>query len=166
MLCSIIFKTAILFVSCDFANDGANYIAASAQDALNRAQESGMLLPTPEVVEAIREQADCRIVTHPKDPTRKDNIQRHSDEAMRQKVNCKPGDLISGHYKTIVLNGGTVGLYGWYTLSGKRIQPFFSGHSLDYVDYSQGVRLVASDGVDIKTGERVSAAEVMYGITP
>jgi hypothetical protein len=45
-----------------------------------------------------------------------------------------------------------VAIYGWHHPDGRPIQPLYAGHSDRYVDYSHGLRLVATrmiaDGVE------------------
>lgn len=51
--------------------------------------------------------------------------------------------LLVGAYKDVVRGpDGRVGLYGWHQLNGKPIQPYFTGHGMDWKDYSQGLRLI------------------------
>jgi hypothetical protein len=51
--------------------------------------------------------------------------------------------LLVGEFKDVVRGSdGKIGLYGWHRLNGKPIQPYFTGHGLDWRDYSQGLRLV------------------------
>lgn len=51
--------------------------------------------------------------------------------------------LLVGAFKDVVRGpDGRIGLYGWHQLNGKPIQPYFTGHAMDWIDYSQGLRLV------------------------
>lgn len=56
--------------------------------------------------------------------------------------------LIVGHKKDIIIhsrlvsNPTSVIIYGWHYTSGTPIQPVYSGHSNQYVDYSHGVRII------------------------
>lgn len=118
-----------------------------------------MLLPTPEVVDAIYVQAKCKIHTPARDPASNDSMQKQSKYAMRKKTMCEGDALASGHYKSIVRSKNQIGLYGWYTKNGGRIQNFFSGHSLDYVDYSQALRLVSKMGFDTQTGKYIVVSD-------
>lgn len=74
------------------------------------------------------------------------------------------GSLVSGHKKDVVISNsiyypthGKVVIYGWHYTSGKPIQPLYSGHSENYVDYSHGIRMVHEEvlvnGVSMKVGE-------------
>ena len=79
------------------------------------------------------------------------------------------GNLVSGHKKDVVISNsiyyptnGKVIIYGWHYTSGKPIQPLYSGHSENYVDYSHGIRMVHKDvlvnGVSMKVGEVLKSA--------
>ncbi len=68
-----------------------------------------------------------------------------------------PGTLVAGHKKDVVLTPrldslpGRVAIYGWHRPGGRPIQPLYTGHGDDWVDYSHGIRLahrtVVVDGV-------------------
>jgi len=152
----------MLFASCDFANNSDGYLPMSAALAQEIAAKEDMLLPTPEVVDEIYRQSQCQIYTRPKDPANLANIQKQSTEALKQKASCPDKSLVDGHYKSITVRGNEIGLYGWYTRTGERIQNFFPGHSLDYVDYSHGLRLIYKKGIDINTKKIVDVAEIIY----
>ena len=59
--------------------------------------------------------------------------------------------LVAGIQKDVVISGkiardgrpDRVAIYGWHKLDGKPIQPLYTGHVNWWVDYSQGIRLVA-----------------------
>jgi len=152
----------MLFASCDFVSNSDGYLPMSAALAQEIAVKEDMLLPSPEVVDEIYRQSDCQIYTRAKDPANLANIKKQSDEALKQKASCPDKGLVAGHYKTITVRGSEIGLYGWYTRTGQRIQNFFSGHSLDYVDYSHGLRLIYKKGIDINTKKFVDVADFIY----
>lgn len=58
-----------------------------------------------------------------------------------------PGALVAGHKKDVVLTprldslSGRVAIYGWHRPDGRPIQPLYTGHGADWVDYSHGIRL-------------------------
>lgn len=69
------------------------------------------------------------------------------------------GKLITGHKKDVVLSNGlinypqNVAIYGWFETNGQPIQGLnFKSHSVGYVDYSHGLRMVSGvcqlDGVE------------------
>ena len=59
--------------------------------------------------------------------------------------------VMAGHKKDIVITNrmadepGRLFIYGWHYQDGKPIQPLSAAHSVDYVDYSHGVRLVRDE---------------------
>ena len=69
-------------------------------------------------------------------------------QAQRDSLGIPPGAWVAGHKKDVVigpmLNGkeGRVAIYGWHRENGAPIQPVYTGHSDDWVDYSHGIRLV------------------------
>jgi hypothetical protein len=67
-----------------------------------------------------------------------------------QRGTRRPGDLIAGHKKDVVVTNrlrsrpDRVAIYGWHDLRGRPIQPLSTVHFAEYADYSHGVRLVAA----------------------
>lgn len=114
------------------------------------AKEHGCELPTPKLVDAIWKAADLRIPppTRSHNGTIKEMANREVFEDQRKRIDAAIGgqvfQLLAGTHKDVVRcpNTGRVGLYGWHSLDGKPIQPPFYGHSRDWIDYSQGLRLV------------------------
>jgi hypothetical protein len=59
------------------------------------------------------------------------------------------GALVAGDKKDVVLTPllaaapGKVAIYGWHQLDGRAIQPLYTGHTVNWVDYSHGARFVA-----------------------
>lgn len=75
----------------------------------------------------------------------------HHDRIQKQLINKDYTQLTSGHKKDIVLSNNlslniknnNIAIYGWIQQNGVAIQSLNSkSHSLDYVDYSHGVRLI------------------------
>jgi hypothetical protein len=68
-------------------------------------------------------------------------------QAYIEQWNPRPA-LVVGHRKDVVtckaavVKPEFVAIYGWHGLSGKPIQPLYTGHSRDYYDYSHGVRFI------------------------
>ena len=77
-------------------------------------------------------------------------LAEHKEKVDAQRRAFALGDLISGHKKDLVLTNrlaelpGRVAIYGWHLATGRPIQPLSLVHGARYVDYSHGVRLVAS----------------------
>lgn len=118
-------------------------------------------LPTPTMVEQIYKQANYKLPARPQRPIPGESITSSRlyfaiDDAIkveRQKKNVQQESLVAGHKKDVVLtnsltrkeNKGNVAIYGWYYSDGKRIQGLNAkDHTVDYVDYSHGLRLVSN----------------------
>jgi hypothetical protein len=79
---------------------------------------------------------------------------RHNDRVREQRAAALAkhplGTLVAGDKKDVVLTPrlagvpGKVAIYGWHEPAGKAIQPLHLGHIWSWVDYSHGVRFVAS----------------------
>jgi hypothetical protein len=114
----------------------------------------GASLPTPRMVDAVWTAARVRLAPDslPPDPTMTTvpvflEHQRRI-EARRALQHAPPGSLVAGHKKDVVLtprlasDTGKVAIYGWHRPDGRPIQPLYTGHTSDWVDYSHGIRLV------------------------
>lgn len=123
--------------------------------AMDVADRFDMLLPTARMVDAIYAQADVRLRPQPMDPgpqmASTGYFLRHNAmvEAQLASAGGRPGLLVSGHKKDLVLTNrlarspGRVAIYGWHRAGGQAIQPLSTVHGADYADYSHGVRLVS-----------------------
>lgn len=132
---------------------------------------SGTALPTTAMVDAIWDAASVRLAPIPIPPdqfmTTVPVFQDHQRKVQRQrdKAGARPGALVAGHKKDVVVtprlsdHPGHVAIYGWHYLDGEAIQPLYLGHTDDWVDYSHGIRLV-HDSVDVN-GEMRSLADVL-----
>ena len=120
------------------------------------AEEEKMLLPTPEIVDAIWQQADIRLKPIPLTPGPQMTSQayyiRHNDLINEQLSQYDTKDkLIAGHKKDIVYispQSSRVAIYGWHRLNGIPIQPYSTVHGRYYYDYSHGLRLVSPIAYD------------------
>jgi len=117
--------------------------------ALAMAARKNALLPTPDMVDAIWEQADIKLspITMPPGPqmTSVAYYERHHAMIEEQLEGIEvEGLLIAGHKKDMVQQQveGKVTIYGWHKRNGEPIQPVYSGHHAEYRDYSHGLRLV------------------------
>lgn len=144
MFTSVLFKGALVFVSQDFIHVGSTYPAFSAKDATVYMQRYDAVLPTPQLVDAIYIASTCKIYTPPSNPRSSTSAPLHDRIIRKQKAACSDLSLIDGHKKTIVQSHlkHKMALYGWFNKNGTAIQPYNTSHSLDYKDYSQGIRLV------------------------
>ncbi len=116
----------------------------------------GFALPTRKMVDQIFDQAGRTIwpKTYPAGPEMNsmETIKNHSDWIKGQRyLYPKQNLLTAGHKKDIVMSrrlyGHTdrIAIYGWQNIrSGEPIQPLSIWHGDRYVDYSHGIRLVAS----------------------
>lgn len=114
----------------------------------------GFTLPTTKIVDRVHEQAKLRLGPQPMPPGPRmrstDYFFRHHLAIERQRGDRRPGGLVSGHKKDLVLSKsllrrrGKLVIYGWHQRDGLPIQPVSTFHGRRYTDYSHGVRLVAS----------------------
>ncbi len=116
-------------------------------------------LQTAKLVDTIFRAAPLKLEPQPMPPgpemTTVAHFARHNEliEAARRaaRVEHPDGVLVAGHKKDVVLSPqlaelpDRVAIYGWHRSDGRPIQPLFFGHSVRWVDYSHGVRLVARD---------------------
>jgi hypothetical protein len=119
-------------------------------EALNKAKEQGLDLPSPAMVDIIWQCADVKIEPHPRNFIHWTATEMNDPNMISDQLNHIEGQisgadfvLLVGEFKDVVRGSdGKIGLYGWHRLNGKPIQPYFTGHGLDWRDYSQGLRLV------------------------
>ena len=142
--------------------------AATAEEL---ATKLGASLPTPDIVDAIVEQAEVRlpprsVVTAPAVVWSTQSLMHdRSIDALDERFGGRLGALTVGHMKDVVLspvltfNPEKVAIYGLHDLERKPIQPLSVLHVAHYVDYSHGIRLVA-DRIEID-GEPSSLAKVL-----
>jgi hypothetical protein len=114
-----------------------------------------MALPTPLIVDRLWEAAAVRLDPQPIDPSPEMTtvpvfVEHNAMVADQLRVRgAKPGRLVAGHKKDIVVSlgladaKGKVAIYGWHRRDGNPIQPLYLGHSDRWVDYSHGIRLVS-----------------------
>jgi len=126
----------------------------------------GFCLPTKTMVDQIHAAATTRlpVITwnglYDRKPQKfnRDSMRCFIDHSHRLQTaygaaGAKPGDFVSGHKKDVVLSNaltreyrGNVAIYGWFGSDGKPVQGFNpKSHSVQYVDYSHGIRCVSAD---------------------
>lgn len=133
-------------------------VPVAAHTAQLVADAAGCVLPTRKIVDEVYKRADLRL-TSPRLPNADklascDYYVAHDAaiEIRRDKLDGKLGALFAGHKKDIVISKkladapGRLAIYGWF-LNGEPIQPLSAVHSVQYVDYSHGVRLVHTEMV-------------------
>lgn len=148
-----------LFVSPDYlaVGNASSFIRMpiTPDQAFQIAEELNCFLPTPYLVDRIHEAANVKASPIPLTEDR-ESVQTFAihNDLIDQQIGVKL-ELVSGIKKDIVNvreRQDKVSLYGWYRVSGKPIQPLYSGHRADYVDYSHGARLIKKivliDGVE------------------
>ena len=143
----------------------------TAKKAQQLADLWGMSLITPALSDAIWLHADVRIdpINTVMPPTDQMSSTRWYVDSSRKIEKARAGrtGLIAGHKKDVVLSNSLslpefkdrrVGIYGWHQVNGVPIQGMnpskgmTNTHDIDYVDYSQCIRLVSKttrvNGVD------------------
>ena len=157
-LCPVQYNGLTIFVTPDYYKEDGIRMPVGLTRALEIANERNMILPTPEIVDAIWEQADIRLIPTPLPPTNemtKMSYFRRHDAIIEQQLgsyDTRGLKLIAGHKKDIVSinpNSRKVAIYGWHRSSGKPIQPYNArSHGREYRDYSHGLRLVSENAID------------------
>ncbi len=137
--------------------------------AIELARETGFMLPTTAMVDAIYQQADIRLTYDPRNPTGEMTYTHyfmdHDDmvDTRLSRHGYRPGQLIAGHKKDVVLEGlveSTLSYYGWNYANGSIVQPYReSSHGNQYSDYSHGVRFVSQ--VAFVDGRPVDLREIV-----
>jgi len=111
---------------------------------LIRFQESGYWTPNPVIVDAIYNNATCKLPPTPLNPGETLSSNIHNNMIRLQLHTCPNKKLIAGHKKDVVPSNreGHVAIYGWHNMDGKVIQPYSTLHESFYHDYSHGLRLM------------------------
>ncbi len=150
--------TATVWVTPDYLAIGSDddffYVPLNYYSATLIAARFGCVLPTPRIVDAIYDQSvhHLKPAPLPASPLMATNLYmaEHKQKIDVQRRGFALGELIAGHKKDLVLTNrlaqipGRVAIYGWHLATGRPIQPLSLVHGARYVDYSHGVRLVAS----------------------
>lgn len=130
-------------------------VPLSPHTAQRMADLVGASLPTPPMVDAVWAAARVRLPPAPIPPgpemTTVRLFEEHNGIVRRQRDRdgAPMGVLVAGHKKDVVLTAqldarpGKVAIYGWHRRDGEPIQPLYTGHADDWVDYSHGIRLVS-----------------------
>ena len=131
------------------------------------ADSFGCILPTRKLVDDIWKHATVRLSPIPIAPVGDENTKvykfrdHNTDvETARIMAGGQLGELIAGIKKDVIIcnalktNPGRVAIYGWHYTTGVAIQPLYTGHIDQYVDYSHGIRLINAvmriDGVQMR----------------
>lgn len=161
------------YVSPDYMSIGSDsdYVRISTDAPTSQAIADmfGCILPTKKMVDQIYQQAKTKATPAPmsggatvsgkfysgKDfinlkMQHADSLEEHNRMIERQlkRLNHKPGDLVAGIKKDVVIGNllqnkkDRVNIYGWHQNDGKAIQPESTFHEAAYFDYSHSIRLV------------------------
>jgi hypothetical protein len=120
------------------------------------ADRLGCMLPTRQMVDDIYQAAKVKLAPAPIDPspamTTMVAFFAHHGNVSSQRASFIAshglGALVAGHKKDVVITNRLepdslkVAIYGWHRPDGTAIQPLYTGHTAQWVDYSHGVRLV------------------------
>jgi len=107
-------------------------------------------LPTRKMVDDIYTQARVRLEPVPMYAFRDSSVTMWQHHLIIEGQRKGRRGLIAGIKKDVVISGkisrdpkaDRVAIYGWHRLTGKAIQPLYTGHINWYADYSHGIRLV------------------------
>ncbi len=149
---------ATYFVTADYLAIGSDNDFFLAPLSPGKAQQVadllGCCLPTTRMVDDIYAAAAVKLTPEPIPPSRAMTtvpvFLRHNEMVRIQRKDSgkPPGALVAGHKKDVVIASsvfareGKVAFYGWHKRDGKPIQPLYTGHTANWVDYSHGIRLV------------------------
>lgn len=128
-----------------------SYIApVGIGEAARIAAANGAELPTPGLVDAIWQAADLKLDPLPRQhdgtPATMASPVVYDDQLnlIRDQIGGQKFRLMAGSHKDVVIDPrtGKLGLYGWHRRDGSVWQPLYTNHSPEWIDYSQGLRLV------------------------
>ena len=170
-------NTATFFVAPDYlaiGSDNNYFLSPMAPATAQRiADETGCVLPTRKMVNAIYAAAEVKLPPSPIPPsaamTTVPVFAQHNETVRAQRLaltNSHPlGALVAGHKKDVVISArlasvtNRIAIYGWHRANGAPIQPLYLGHVSWWVDYSQCIRLVSKDM--LLNGEKRSVPDVL-----
>jgi hypothetical protein len=146
---------ATYFVSPDYLSVGSDgdwaRINITPMAAQLIADSLDCFLPTRKMVNDIYSAADLKLEPVPLYAFRDSTPTMWHHHLIIEGQRKQREGLIAGIKKDVVLSGRVprdqrpdrVAIYGWHRLNGVPIQPLYTGHIKWWVDYSQGIRLVA-----------------------
>lgn len=130
-------------VSSDYYMQDGIRMPLTYNEARLIADNSGMQLPTSDMVDFIYEQADCKLSPISMAPTSEMTTMgyfethNHLIEEQLFHSDYETCNLIAGHKKDVLQNGK---IYGWHREVNDPIQPESGIHGDNYRDYSHGIR--------------------------
>lgn len=164
--------TLIYYVTPDYlcVGDDMDYVRVpmSAPSAQKIADSFDCVLPTAKMSNQIWKEAKAKLPPKPmsgitsniggktyspteflkRKMTDTDSFAEHNRLIQEQLSGHKPGELVAGHKKDVVISNqlatrpDRVAIHGLHNTKGQAIQGGSWGHELDYRDYSHGIRLV------------------------
>ena len=155
----IVHVDVLLDVLCVGTDDDFMRVPLNPKTAQKAADLFGGTLITPALSDLIWQQADVRIdpldVTMPPTPEMTTTTWFINQNLKVEKHRAGRLGLLAGHKKDVVLCNALsrtdlknkhVAIYGWHRTTGQPIQGLNpSSHSIEYADYSHGIRLIADD---------------------
>ncbi len=154
-------NVATFFAAPDYLAVGSDddyfFTPISPAIAQHLADSLGCVLPTPKMSDAIYAAAEVKLTPSPISPTPAMTtvpVFEHINELIHTQraaqLAAHPlGSLVAGDKKDVVISARLatsprkVAIYGWHQTNGVAIQPLFLGHTVAWVDYSHGIRLVS-----------------------
>jgi len=182
-------NTLVYSVSPDYLCLGSDQdyirVPLGAQAAQKIADAFGCMLPTAKMSNQIWKAAAAKLPPKPmsgitsnisgqayspaeflkKKMTDTDSFVEHNRLIQEQLSNRRPGELVAGHKKDVVISNelatrpNKVAIHGLHNTKGQAIQGGSWGHDIAYRDYSHGIRLV--DKMATLNGKPVSLASIM-----
>ena len=146
--------SATYYVAPDYLSIGNSddwaRINISPMAAQQIADKVDCFLPTRKMVDDIYKAAKVKLEPVPMYAFRDSTITMWQHHLIIEGQRKGRKGLIGGIKKDVVISGrisrdkkpDRVAIYGWHYLSGKPIQPLYTGHINWWVDYSQGIRLI------------------------
>ncbi|HLO37350.1 MAG TPA: hypothetical protein VK173_02560, partial [Lacibacter sp.] len=146
--------TAVIYVTSDYLSVGTNddwaRVPLTPMAAQKMADSFHCFLPTKKLVDDIYQAAKVKLEPVPMYAFRDSTPTMYQHHLIIEGQRKLQKGLIAGIKKDVVLTEQLklagkqykVAIYGWHYLTGKLIQPVYTGHANWYVDYSHGIRLI------------------------
>ena len=145
---------AVFYVSPDYLGIGTDEdwarIPLTPMAAQKIADSFHCFLPTRKMVDLIYQQAVVKLEPVPMFAFRDSSVTMWQHHLIIEGQRKGRNGLIAGIKKDVVISAkvsrdpkpNREAIYGWHLLSGKPIQPLYTGHINWWVDYSHGIRLI------------------------
>jgi hypothetical protein len=146
---------ATLYVTPDYFSIGTNEdwarVPITPMAAQKIADSFHYFLPTRKIVNDIYQAAKVKLEPVPMFAFRDSTPTMYHHHLIIEGQRQGRKGLIAGIKKDVVISGkisrdpkqNRVAIYGWHLLTGKAIQPLYTGHVNWYVDYSHGIRFIS-----------------------